>query len=292
MQRRSLLALLPALLLTATVDTGAAAAEPVKFAVTDIEGLETLQREFGPFRDLLSELTEVKIELFAVNSRTVAAEALRNEQVDFVLTGPAEYVVMHKLTNAEPVVAFSRPDYFSAIIVMADSRFQRPEDLTGQRVAFGDIGSTSNHLAPAQILADYGVTDIEPFHTSTDIAHEALKNGDVAALGVNYRTWLQLRDRDPDLPPGAFRAMLRSGDLPNDLLMVGPHVDPDTTKAFETAFEQHSDRLIEAILAGGEENLKYEGMQFVASVEDRDYDYVRSMYATIGFPEYAEFVGD
>jgi phosphonate transport system substrate-binding protein len=50
--------------------------------------------------------------------------------------------------------------------------------------------------------------------------------------------------------------------------------------------------LIEAILAGGEENLKYEGMQFLPGVEDRDYDYVRSMYETIGFPEYAEFVGD
>jgi phosphonate transport system substrate-binding protein len=33
-------------------------------------------------------------------------------------------------------------------------------------------------------------------------------------------------------------------------------------------------------------------MKFLAGIADDDYDYVRSMYATIGFPQYAEFVGD
>jgi phosphonate transport system substrate-binding protein len=32
-------------------------------------------------------------------------------------------------------------------------------------------------------------------------------------------------------------------------------------------------------------------MHFLAKLEDGDYDYVRSMYATIGQPQYAEFVG-
>ena len=33
-------------------------------------------------------------------------------------------------------------------------------------------------------------------------------------------------------------------------------------------------------------------MRFRTNVQDSDYDYVRSMYATIGYPEYAEFVGE
>ena len=33
-------------------------------------------------------------------------------------------------------------------------------------------------------------------------------------------------------------------------------------------------------------------MAFLPEIEDKDYDYVRSMYATIGQPEHAEFVGD
>ncbi len=78
-------------------------------------------------------------------------------KVDFVLTGPAEYVVMRKRTDAQPIVGFSRPDYFSAIIVLADSGIDSVMDLKGKTIALGDIGSTSNHLAPAQVLADYGL---------------------------------------------------------------------------------------------------------------------------------------
>src|SRR3546814_405115 len=97
----------------------ASAAETVRFAVTDIEGLETLQQEFGAFRDTLEEVTGFEVEFFPVNSRTAAVEALTSDQVDFVLTGPAEYVVMKQLTDARIVVAWQRPDYYAQVVVLA-----------------------------------------------------------------------------------------------------------------------------------------------------------------------------
>jgi phosphonate transport system substrate-binding protein len=33
-------------------------------------------------------------------------------------------------------------------------------------------------------------------------------------------------------------------------------------------------------------------MKFIPSIADADYNYVRKMYATIGQPQYAAFVGD
>ena len=39
-------------------------------------------------------------------------------------------------------------------------------------------------------------------------------------------------------------------------------------------------------------DLSPKGMKFISSVKDSDYNYVREMYATIGYPQYAEFVGD
>jgi len=33
-------------------------------------------------------------------------------------------------------------------------------------------------------------------------------------------------------------------------------------------------------------------MRFISNIKDSDYNYVRSMYATIGYPEYSDFVGD
>ena len=273
--------------------TAVQAAETLRFAVTDIVGVEMLQVEFGAFREKLAEVTGYDIEFTPVSSRTAAVEALNAGQVDFVLTGPAEYVVINKLTEAQPIIAFSRPDYFGGIVVLADSSYQRPADLVGKRVAFGDIGSTSNHLAPAQVLADYGITmdQIEVLHTSANIAWESLKNGDVDAIGMNYQKFMSVRDGDDSIEPGAFRVIARGPDLPNDLLVAGSHVDPAVVETVRTAIGANSDELVTAILTG-EDNKKYRGMRFRTGVQDSDYNYVRSMYATIGYPEYAGFVGE
>ena len=133
----------------------AAHAETWKLAVTDVEGMERLQLEWGPFKEALETATGETFEFFAVNSRTAAAEALRGETVDFVVSGPAEYVVINKLTNATPIIGLGRPDYHCAIVVRADSGINTVADLKGKKVAFGDIGSTSNMLCPMQVLADY-----------------------------------------------------------------------------------------------------------------------------------------
>ncbi|MEP5212666.1 phosphate/phosphite/phosphonate ABC transporter substrate-binding protein [Sulfitobacter pontiacus] len=270
-----------------------AAAETWKLAVTDVEGLERLQLEWGPFKDALENATGDTFEFYAVNSRTAAAEALRAETVDFVVSGPAEYVVINKLTNATPLVGLGRPDYHCAIVVRADSGINVPADLKGKKVAFGDIGSTSNMLCPMQALADHGidpVNDIDKTHTSRNIAHEALKNGDIDALGSNAGSWLNVRNKETDLPYGFFKIITRSGDLPNDMIMVGAHVPTDAAQGVKTAVLNNKASVIAGITAH-EENDKYVGMDLVA-IDDSAYDYVRSMYTTAGYPQFDDFIGD
>jgi phosphonate transport system substrate-binding protein len=164
------------------------------------------------------------------------------------------------------------------------------------KVAMDDVGSTSGHLCPAQLLADFGVDPLKDLdgtvHTTRQIAHEALKRGDVAAIGVNYTSWVNgVRSKDTSLPPGSFRVIARSGDLPNDLLVAGAHVDAAAVGAIRQAMVGGKQAVIEAILSVGGDNEKYRGMDLVA-IEDKAYDPVRSMYTTIGHPEYAEFVGE
>ena len=95
--------------------------EPLRFAVTDIAGLEELQREFGAFQKTLSAASGIEIRFFPVNNRTAAVEALKSKKLDLVLTGPAEYIVFRSRTEAYPVAGLSRPDYFAAIFALADS---------------------------------------------------------------------------------------------------------------------------------------------------------------------------
>lgn len=278
--------------LAATAAFGAAA-ENWKLAVTDVEGMERLQLEWGPFKSALEEATGDTFEFFPVNSRTAAAEALRGETVDFVVSGPAEYVVINKLTNATPLIGLGRPDYHCTIVVRADSGINVPADLKGKKVAFGDIGSTSNMLCPMQVLADYSVdpvNDIEKTHTSRNIAFEALKNGDIDALGMNAGTFVGVRNGQDELPYGFFKMIARSGDLPNDMIMVGAHVPQETAMKVRDAILDNKAQIIAGITAH-EENEKYVGMDLVA-IEDSAYNYVRSMYANAGYPQFDNFIGD
>ena len=55
-----------ALISLAVTASAAGAAERVRFAVTEIEGLEQLQTEFGPFRDKLGELTGLELSLIHI----------------------------------------------------------------------------------------------------------------------------------------------------------------------------------------------------------------------------------
>ena len=269
-----------------------AVAETWKIAVTDVEGMERLQLEWGPFKEALETATGETFEFFPVNSRTAAAEALRGETVDFVVSGPAEYVVINKLTNATPIVGLGRPDYFCAIIVRADSGYNSVADLKGQKIAMSDIGSTSGHLCPTQLLADLGLGlgEFEPIHTSRNIGHEAVKNGDVAAMGTNHNSWLRVRNQDETVPNGFWKIIGRSGDLPNDMIMVGAHVPAEAAEKVQSSIIENKETIIAGILAH-EENDKYSGMDLV-EIEDSAYDYVRSMYANAGFPQFDNFLGD
>lgn len=277
--------------------TTTAQAETLRLAVTDLVGLEELQREFGAFRDALEETTGYEIEFQPVTNRTAAVEALRFEKVDFVLTGPAEYVVMQKRADAKVVVGFSRPDYFAVVITMADSPYTTVEDLSGQKVGLGSVGSTSKHLGPIQALADAGANpleDMDIIHTKVPVMWEGLKRGDLAAIGINHINFLTLREQEMEsggLQPGAFRVIARGPDLPNDVLMAGAHVNQEVIDHMREAITGHSDELVAAILKG-EDNQKYSGMRFIGNIKDSHYDYVRAMYATAGFPEYSDFIGD
>lgn len=266
-------------------------AETVKFAVTDIEGLEVLQQEFGAFEKALEKSTGLDVELFPVSSRTAAVEALKAEQVDFVLTGPAEYVVIKALTNAKIVVAWQRPDYFAQLVTLADGPIKSVADLKGKKIAFGSVGSTSQHLGPAQALTDLGLVygkDYEPTIISRNVAAEALIRGDIAAIGMNFGHLQKIRKAFPD---HAFTVIARGRDLPNDILVVRPGVSADVQAKVKNAFVEDGKAMMQAVLKG-DDNKKYRGGFFLTKVADGDYDYVRSMYKTIGVDSFTAFVGD
>lgn len=269
-----------------------AQAQTLRMAVTDIVGLENLQREYAGFQRVLSEKSGMSVELFPVPNRTAAVEALNAKKIDLVLTGPAEYVVFKKRTDAKLVVGFSRPEYYGSVVTMLGSGVDGVEDLKGKKVALGDVGSTSRHLSPVQLLADLGLKpgqDVQIVHINRNVAVEAMKRGDVAAVGINRTDLPGLSKRHPDV---VFKVIARGRDLPNDVLLAGAHVPDATVAKMKKVFSENSEALVAAVLMGPDENQKFQGMKFIPNISDADYHYVRKMYATIGQPQYANFVGD
>lgn len=269
--------------------TVVAAQDTIRFAVTDIDGLEALQTDMGPFKEVFEKVSGLKVEFFAVSGRTVAVEAMAAEQVDFVLTGPAEYVVFNARMQAQPVVTWNRPDYYSNIVVLDGSAATTVADLKGQKISFGEIGSTSQHLAPATLLAEGGLVygaDYEPVFLNRNVAVEALISGEIAAIGLNRNHIASITEKFPDQK---FRVLVRGPELPNDILLAAPTVAPETIAIVRAAFAEHGDELLAAVTSQ-EANEKFLGGGFTPDVSDADYDSVRKMYENVGVTEFLAFL--
>lgn len=262
----------------------------VLFAVTDAAGPVELKREFGAFLDELSRRTGLDVRPLAVRDRGQAAQFLKEAKVDFVLTGPAEYVVIRKKTGAVPLLALERADYRSVLAVRADSPAKSPADLKGAHIALGDYGSTSKHLAPMRLLAKAGLDPLRHaavLHLSSKDGFEALKRGAVDALGVTKSVYESLLSKEPD--PNRLRVLATSPPLPPDVLVVAPHVPTEFRERLLEAFDRAWPDLLAALLVG-EDNQKYRRATLRTAVADADFDLVRDMYRDIGRPDFAEFL--
>ncbi len=271
--------------------TASAAQDTIRFAVTDIDGMEALQREMGPFKEAFEAASGLKVEFFPVSGRTVAVEAMAADQIDFVLTGPAEYVVFNARLDAQPVVTWVRPDYYSTVVVLDESLVKTPADLKGQMISFGEIGSTSQHLGPVDLLAKAGLTyavDYEPVFLNRNVAVEALIKGEIAGIGLNRTHIDSITEKFPDQK---FRVLVKGEQLPDDILLASPKVAPGVVETVRKTFADNNDAIL-AALTSTEENAKYIGGKFNASVTNSDYDVVRKMFENIGITEFTEFVGE
>lgn len=265
--------------------------DALKFAVTDVQGLEELQRDYEPFRTALKEATGKEIEFFPVADRTAAAVALQSDQVDVVLTGPAEYVVIRARTNAVPFVAITRPNYRSVIAVQPDSGITDLTELKGTKIAMSDLGSTSGQLGPTKILVDAGLNPEEDVEIlllgDTDL--QAFKNGETVAWGgsaLDYERFLAAEGLKPeDLP------LVETGPLlPSDVFVASSTLADDYVEDLRQGMISNQDQLVSAITSA-EANEKYAGSEIV-EVQDSDYDSIREAYEAIGINDFTEFVGD
>ena len=266
------------------------AQDTIRLAVTDVDGLESLQREFGPFKAAFEKVSGLKVEFFPVSGRTAAVEAMAAKQVDFVLTGPAEYVVFQARTKATPVVTWQRPDYNSYVVTTEASGIKALTELKGKKVSFHEIGSTSRHLGPGYLIEKAGLTyakDYEPLFVKVNVGIEAMQRGDIAAIGVNGTDLARFKEKMPDVK---LVVLAKSESLPDDVLIASPDVAAATVAKVRDAFANNFETLFAAVTST-DANRKYVGGKFIADVKDSDYEIIRQMYRSVGIESFSKFAG-
>lgn len=260
--------------------------EPLRFSDTGVEGLETLVLEFEDFRVGLEEATGLEIEFEPMSSRTAAATALEYDDLDVLLTGPAEYVVLKQEADAVPLVGVTRDNYQAAIFVRSDSDIESVQDLNGRTLITKEVGSTSGHLGPLAMLDDAGLDpnagDIEVLPLS-DTQIEAFASGDGDALGTGIKDFEELQEM---VGEDAVEILEEGPDLPNDLFIARTGLGQECSQYLEDSLIENQDVLLEAIIATGE-NDKYIGSEFV-DAEDADYEPTRRAFEAAGFDQYAD----
>lgn len=285
---------LTVLMAAALVPVGGAAAlsasgerpKVLRFANTDLVGLEELQREFGRFQAALQDTLGMPVQLFPVPNRTAVAVALEAGQVDLVLTGPAEYVAIRTMTRVMPVLGLTRPGYRSVIVTHADSGIRTLQDLRGKRIALQMVGSTSRHLGPTVMLME------EELRPGRDVQVlflgggwlEAFANGEVDAAGMSYIDYQRLVQR---FGPNRFRLVKVGPDLPNDIFIARAGLDPGFVDEIRRRFMANEAVLLRALITEGE-NAKYAASRF-APADDAAYEPIVKAYEAIGIYDYSNY---
>lgn len=254
--------------------------EKLRFSVTDTATLEELQRDYGALRTTLEEILQKKIEFVSLSSYTAAAAALQLDQVDLVLTGPSEYVVMRARTNAIPVIAITRPNYYTVIAVTPNSGIKSVAQLKGKKIAMWDVGSTSGHLGPTKLLMDAKLdpkSDVEILMLKGD-GLPALKKGKVDAWGgsaIKYEKFLQ----DEALSEKDLPLVVKGPLLPDDLFVANSKFDASFIQDVSSKMLANQDKLLSGLLSV--EEGKYKGSKLI-STADSNYNMIREVYQAIG----------
>ncbi|AUS99371.1 phosphonate ABC transporter substrate-binding protein [Nostoc sp. CENA543] len=253
----------------------------LKFAVTDVSGIDELKRDFGEFSTVLEEILNTEIELFPVENPIAAAPALLSGNLDIAFAGPSEYLILHSRAKAIPIIGVRRKDYHTIFVVRADSNIQTLAQLKGKTIAMRKIGSTSGHIAPTSLLIDAGLNPKTDYKTLMldNKGGKALKAGEVDAWTISSDRYKNVLESE-GLSEKDFKIILKGPELPSDVFVASNQLANDVIETLRSQMLKNQERLIQSMLKA-QANRKYVDSQMVIA-NDADYQTIREVYQKIG----------
>ncbi|MEM9542050.1 MAG: PhnD/SsuA/transferrin family substrate-binding protein [Cyanobacteria bacterium P01_E01_bin.42] len=257
--------------------------EELRFTVTDVEGEERLQAEFGSFQTALEDVLGVPVTLVPLDRSYVsAAPALMFDLVDLAFAGPSEYVLMNSKAKAIPLVGITRSEYHTVILANAESDIDSLDKLEGKTLGIRKAGSTASHLGALEMLAEAGLKPADHFKVEivgSDRGLRDLKEGKLDAWAEGNPNYVRALEKY-NLSESDFTLVRQGKPLPNDLLVANPILETECIEAMRSRIVENERNLMDAILAAPA-NKKFAESQIVPA-KDEDYDMIREGYKAIG----------
>mgnify|MGYP001796202207 CR=1 FL=1 len=252
----------------------------LRFAVTDLSGLGALQQDFGAFREALADRLALPVEFFPVENYSAAAPAMLANELDFVMAGPSEYLLLRARAEAIPLVGVTRSDYYTLFMTQAGSDIRSLADLKGKHIAMRTEGSTAGHIVPMKMLLDAGLSpDDYTVQMLNREGVEALRTGAVEAWTDSFSRYIELV-KEPGLEGTEIEVLAKSEPLPPDLFLVNPSLGEAFIAELRSQMLNNATDLL-AALSASEANAKYLESDMIA-VQDADYKALRDAYYAIG----------
>ena len=247
--------------------------ETLRVGLIPNQSPESVQAEYAPLGDYLSEELGMEVDLNVPTSYPAVVEAMASDNLDLAYFGGLTYAQARDRAEVERLVTEVNPytgttKYHTVIIVPRDSEVREIEELEGEVFAFGSVSSTSGSLYPSIMLADAGIdyrTDLgETLYTGGhDATAQAVANGQVAAGGVEDRILFDLQEEGA-VEEAAVRIIGESEEVEGYPWVVRSALPDDLEDRVAEAFLNIEDpELLDLLRAEGYER-----------VEAADYYYV------------------
>ncbi len=247
----------------------------VNFGLIPKDNPRIAYERYQPLLDYLSQETGYRFDLLLKNTYQETVNSLGSGETLFALLGPLTYLDSYSRFGTPPIAKSKTNDnqpFFSAVIVTGpDRQIKDVTELSGKKVAFASIWSTSGNLIPRYMLAWKGIhvdklSSYHNFNYHDTVVKKVLSNEyDAGAVRKSVA--------ERYLPYG-LKIIATSDPIPTGPVVVSPEAPYNLVRKVQqvllTMAESHKGREVLAKLDPEQQG------GFVAA-SDADYSGIRKM---------------
>jgi phosphonate transport system substrate-binding protein len=206
------------------------------FGVIPRDNPRIAYEKYQPLLDYLADETGLRLELLLNSTYEQTVTGLGSGETDFALLGPLTYLDAYNRFGTPPIVKSKTeegdPFYYSVIVAAPGTPFQRVAELSGKKMAFASIWSTSGNLIPRYMLA-WGGIHLDKLERYTNYSyHETVVK---KVLSREYDAGGIRQSVAERYLPFGLRIIATSEPIPTGPIVVSPHTPYAVVKKVQEA---------------------------------------------------------